>query len=127
MTLGGSVISLVSPGRADLVAAVGETTGESALRSIHRRMLAHPVGRDILTKRPRITEDNIDPEQMLLRLPEGSFGRDYAEFMCRHGFQAADRAEVQFVDDPDLAYVMQRYREVHDFWHVLCDIPPTVR
>jgi ubiquinone biosynthesis protein COQ4 len=27
---------------------------------------------------------------------------------------------VRFVDDEELAYVMQRYREVHDFWHVLC-------
>lgn len=31
-----------------------------------------------------------------------------------------------FVDDDDLAYVLQRYREVHDFWHVLCGLPPTV-
>lgn len=23
------------------------------------------------------------------------------------------------MDDPELAYVMARYREVHDFWHVL--------
>jgi len=21
---------------------------------------------------------------------------------------------------------MTRYREVHDFWHVLCELPPTV-
>ncbi len=25
----------------------------------------------------------------------------------------------RFVDDPELAYVMRRMREVHDFWHVL--------
>jgi len=28
--------------------------------------------------------------------------------------------------DPELAYVMARYRQVHDFWHVLCGLPPTV-
>jgi ubiquinone biosynthesis protein COQ4 len=28
--------------------------------------------------------------------------------------------------DPDTAYVMCRYRQVHDFWHVLADLPPTV-
>ena len=25
-----------------------------------------------------------------------------------------------------LAYVMQRYREVHDFWHVICALPTSV-
>ncbi len=27
----------------------------------------------------------------------------------------------RFVDDPELAYVITRAREVHDFWHVLFD------
>lgn len=27
----------------------------------------------------------------------------------------------RFIDDPELAYVMARSREVHDFWHVLFD------
>lgn len=27
----------------------------------------------------------------------------------------------RFVDDPELAYVITRMREVHDFWHVLFD------
>ena len=29
------------------------------------------------------------------------------------------------MDDAELAYVMQRFRELHDFWHVLFDLPPT--
>lgn len=29
------------------------------------------------------------------------------------------RMQVRFVDDADLAYVMQRYRETHDFVHLL--------
>ena len=32
----------------------------------------------------------------------------------------------RLIDDPDLAYVMTRYREVHDFLHVLTGLPPTV-
>ena len=27
--------------------------------------------------------------------------------------------QVHYVDDPELAYVMQRYRETHDFYHAL--------
>jgi len=41
-------------------------------------------------------------------------------------FEADGRAYVKYVDDAELAYVMQRYRELHDFWHVLFDLPPTV-
>ena len=33
---------------------------------------------------------------------------------------------MHYVDDPELAYVMQRYRECHDFYHALTGLP-TVR
>lgn len=33
------------------------------------------------------------------------------------------RLAVQFVDDPELAYVAQRYREVHDLIHTLLEMP----
>jgi ubiquinone biosynthesis protein Coq4 len=33
------------------------------------------------------------------------------------------RLPVQFVDDVELAYVMQRYREVHDLFHTLLGMP----
>lgn len=33
------------------------------------------------------------------------------------------RAEVKFVDNEELAYVMLRYREVHDLLHTLLGMP----
>jgi len=33
------------------------------------------------------------------------------------------RGSVQFVDDVQLAYVMQRYREVHDLFHTVLGMP----
>lgn len=33
------------------------------------------------------------------------------------------RADVKFVDNEELAYVMQRYREVHDLLHTLLGLP----
>lgn len=33
------------------------------------------------------------------------------------------RADVKFVDDEELAYVMQRYREVHDLVHTILGMP----
>ena len=32
---------------------------------------------------------------------------------------------MNYIEDEELAYVMSRYREVHDFWHVLSGLPPT--
>lgn len=33
------------------------------------------------------------------------------------------RVDVKFVDNEELAYVMQRYREVHDLLHTLLGMP----
>jgi ubiquinone biosynthesis protein COQ4 len=33
---------------------------------------------------------------------------------------------VQFIDDVELAYVMQRYREVHDVFHAVLLMPTTM-
>lgn len=46
--------------------------------------------------------------------------------MKRHGFGVDSRAPVRFIDDPELAYVMLRYRQVHDFWHVLSGLDISV-
>jgi ubiquinone biosynthesis protein COQ4 len=35
-------------------------------------------------------------------------------------------AKVHYVDDPELAYVMQRYRECHDFYHCITNLPVNV-
>ncbi len=34
------------------------------------------------------------------------------------GFQTDERPPVHYVDDAELAYIMRRYRECHDFVHV---------
>ena len=36
------------------------------------------------------------------------------------------RDEVKFIDDEECAYVMQRYRECHDFYHALTGLPVMV-
>ena len=51
--------------------------------------------------------------------PPGSFGSEYYHFMRKRHFRADERPPVRFVDDVDLAYVATRYRQVHDFWHVI--------
>lgn len=73
------------------------------------------------------------------KLPMGTFGAAYMAFLqanvgcglrrlsqigvsllvLRQGVSPDSRKRVHFVDDEELAYVMQRYREVHDLVHTL--------
>ncbi|KAG7261984.1 hypothetical protein CRUP_004923 [Coryphaenoides rupestris] len=56
-------------------------------------------------------------------LPDGSFGREYLRFLEDNKVTPDTRADVKFVDDEELAYVMQRYREVHDLLHTILGMP----
>ncbi|KAG2490359.1 hypothetical protein HYH03_011161 [Edaphochlamys debaryana] len=115
--------ALWRPARADLVAAVGETTGEWLLPYIRDRMKRDPVGRRILEERPRVTDETMASSA---GHPPGTFGHAYAAFMGDRRFHANDRTPVRFIDDEELAYVIARSREVHDFWHVLFDLHTNV-
>ncbi|KAJ1558314.1 Ubiquinone biosynthesis protein [Nowakowskiella sp. JEL0078] len=81
-------------------------------------MLLDPVGRRILRERPVINTQTLDLDR-LRRLPVGTFGKEYVNFLDDCHVSPDTRTEVKFLSDPELAYVMQRYREVHDFWHVM--------
>ena len=116
----------MDPKRGDLVAGFGDLlSAKSNLRKLKKRMEQTGEGIRILKEKPLITEEGLDMEA-LRKLPPGSLGYDYAAFMDEHGFSADDRAKVRFMTDPDLAYVAIRYRQVHDFWHVLCGLPTSV-
>lgn len=116
--------ALADPREARMVGIVGEATGTHALRRMHDRMQRHPVGRAVLTDRPALTAATLDDK--LRDLSPGTFGGEYARFLEENGFDPDERSEVQFVDDADLAYVMTRYRQVHDLWHVLYGLPPSL-
>jgi ubiquinone biosynthesis protein COQ4 len=129
--------ALADPARADSVAALGEVTGAVALRAIYHRMKTDPTGQRILQDKPVVDLSSLD----LAVLRSGptntirndgttgttaTFGQAYASFMETHGFDPEERSRVKFIDDPELAYVMLRYRQIHDFTHVLCNLPPNV-
>eukprot|EP00939_MAST-03C_sp_MAST-3C-sp1_P003512 g3512.t1 len=116
-----------NPKRDDAVAVLGETTGSIALQRMRDRMYQSPTGRDILKRKPVIREETIDLAALREKARPGTLGRGYVDFMDSHGFSPNERKPVQYVEDPELAYVMRRYREVHDFWHVLVDVETSVR
>jgi ubiquinone biosynthesis protein COQ4 len=85
-------------------------------------MLAHPTGRRILRLRPRITSQTLNLDR-LRALPENSVGRAYVGWLDREGVSPDTRSSVRYIDDEECAYVMQRYRECHDFYHALTGLP----
>merc|ERR1712091_407197 len=102
-----------------MVGLLGEATGGVALGRLRAQLRATAEGRAILETRPVVTATEADAAKLREDCAPGTFGRAYGEFMGRHGFDADDRAPVTLVDDEELAYVLLRYRQVHDYWHVL--------
>lgn len=124
--LSASCATLLNLRRADLVGIMGELTSTSYfLRRLHQTMLMDVTGRRILHERPRMTHDRLDP-RWLRTLPMNTLGKQYIEWMDMYGFQPGMRSPVRFINHEEKAYVMQRYRESHDFYHVLTGLPATL-
>ncbi|XP_077062487.1 ubiquinone biosynthesis protein COQ4 homolog, mitochondrial isoform X2 [Siphateles boraxobius] len=105
-----------------MVAVLGETTGYQALMKLRDRMRNDSEGCTILVERPKIRLSTLDLTQMSA-LPDGTLGREYLRFLEENRVTPDSRADVKFVDNEELAYVMQRYREVHDLLHTLLGMP----
>ncbi|KAF0321417.1 hypothetical protein GQ607_011420 [Colletotrichum asianum] len=123
LAIGAGIWSLLSPYRADLIAAVGEATATPYfIYRLRDAMLADPTGRRILRDRPRMTSTTLNLDR-LRQLPDNSVGRAYVGWLDAEGVSPDTRTSVRFIDDPECAYVMQRYRECHDFYHALTGLP----
>lgn len=107
----------------DLIAALGEATATPYfIYRLRDTMLASPTGRRILRLRPRITSQTLDVPR-LRALPPNTVGAAYASWLDREGVSPDTRSQVRYIDDEECAYVMQRYRECHDFYHALTGLP----
>lgn len=137
-----AAIALRDPTRADAVAAVGELTGTTALQRLAATLRNDPVGRRILQERPLVQKNTIPYEQLLQQAQEVSqnddkdddmirFGQAYGSFLLQHGFDPDERDAIRYMPrdtpaDDELAYLLLRYRQSHDFFHALTGLPPTV-
>lgn len=61
--------------------------------------------------------------EQLRKLPDNTVGRTYAAWLDREGVTPDTREQVRYIDNEEEAYVMQRYRECHDFYHALTGLP----
>ncbi|KAM3433119.1 hypothetical protein MY4824_006174 [Beauveria thailandica] len=123
LALGSGVMSLINPYRHDLIAALGEATATPYfIYRLRDAMLADPTGRRILRDRPRISSKTLSMTRLRALAP-GTVGHAYVEWLDREGVTPDTRSAVRYIDDEECAYVMQRYRECHDFFHAVTGLP----
>jgi ubiquinone biosynthesis protein COQ4 len=86
-------------------------------------LMDSPAGQQLMTQEPCLP-DVLDDHPTLRRLPEGSVGRAYVDFMTREGLSAAGlvaesarMGRVPFADR--LQWYIDRQRDTHDLLHVL--------
>lgn len=118
LAIGSALMAFVDPRRGDMVAACGETTAGPTLIRLRDTMLRSPEGRRILKDRPRVNTETLNI-QRLRSLPKTTFAGAYTRWIDACNINPDSREPVHYIDDPELAYVMQRYRETHDLYHSL--------
>lgn len=85
-------------------------------------MLRSPTGRRILRDRPRLTSTSLNLPYLRSLAPT-TVGGTYVAWLDREGVSPDTRSAVRYIDDEECGYVMQRYRECHDFYHALTGLP----
>lgn len=80
LTAGSSIASLLDPRRHDMIACLGETTGEQSLQKVLQLMQEDDEGREILKQKPRINTKTVNFEE-LKNMPEESMGFHYWKFL----------------------------------------------
>jgi len=122
---GACALASVDARRADMVALLAEACGAYAVQSVRS---TNARGRPrILSRRPVVRDEGtILDGTKLSKLPTNTFGHAYAQFMQHYSLDANSRDLPLYCEGAEYAYVLQRYRETHDFVHVACGLPPSV-
>jgi ubiquinone biosynthesis protein COQ4 len=98
---------------------VEEITGRPRYRRLLAEMDDTPEGRRLMEERPELSSERVD-YAFLRSLPATTFGGAYAHHLDANALSADyQAAATRHVDDPDIAYLMRRFRQTHDIWHTL--------
>ncbi|CAI4222346.1 unnamed protein product [Auanema sp. JU1783] len=79
------------------------------------------TGARLLKDKPRINNSTID-RKYLSSLSSNTLGKEYSRFLDSLHTSPDARPNVKYIDDPNHLYVMQRYRETHDFTHIVLNM-----
>eukprot|EP00096_Caligus_rogercresseyi_P008472 TRINITY_DN2731_c0_g1_i2.p1 TRINITY_DN2731_c0_g1~~TRINITY_DN2731_c0_g1_i2.p1 ORF type:complete len:229 (-),score=63.31 TRINITY_DN2731_c0_g1_i2:125-811(-) len=123
LALGSGLAALSNPWRADSVAVTSEVWGKRSLKALRNQMTSFSEGAQILQERPLINTTSVDFDH-LLALPPNTLGYSYAKYNIKWKISPDTRVPVRFVDeDEELAYIILRYRQIHDVIHTVLNMP----
>jgi ubiquinone biosynthesis protein COQ4 len=102
------------PTRLDEVFALADMAEESPdIKRMLVEIRQDPSIGKVLVEKPRLGKVDLGA---LAKLPEGTLGRAYADFMNARGLRHDDLVLVE--GESDLDYLRNHFRETHDLWHV---------
>lgn len=113
---------LLSPRRGDLLTVLTQVSSYPRIDELVYQMQSTHEGRRLLVERPSINSHTIDIDA-LAQLPANSFGHVWFEWLRANQVSPDGRCEAQYMPTFETRYVIQRYRETHDFYHVLLGMP----
>jgi ubiquinone biosynthesis protein COQ4 len=118
--LGAAVVRVLADSeRTDEIHVAEELTGRARFDRFRRTLFDDEEGLALLHDRPELCAAQLDLEA-LRRLPRGTLGFQYVDHLDRHGLSADSQAALtRYVSDPEVAYLMRRFRQTHDVWHAL--------
>lgn len=88
-------------------------------RAIYERLGREPAAKLAFEKRDRLGKLTMAE---LMAMPAGTLGREYGEFMTRHGLSPEAIPSVE--DDGATEYMRAHLYETHDLWHVVTGFEP---
>ena len=101
---------------------VEEITGRPRYRRVLAELASSDAYRELLRDRPELSSHHVDFDA-LRALPETTLGGAYVRHLDGNHITADyQAAATQYIDDPDMAYLMRRFRQTHDVWHALLGI-----
>ncbi|CCF56921.1 hypothetical protein KAFR_0B06240 [Kazachstania africana CBS 2517] len=115
--------SFLHPENGYNIVQLGEATAFPIfLESLKKTMLSDATGRRILRDKPHVHSETLHMGK-LSQYPQNTFGYKFYEWCKNENVTPDTRAPVTYIDDPLHAYVFKRYRQCHDFYHALNNLP----
>ncbi|PWN47490.1 Coq4-domain-containing protein [Violaceomyces palustris] len=124
LTLSSSLLLLNNPARGDLLSILTQVSSPPSLPHLLQLFNSTPSGRRLLIERPSINSETVDLDY-LSNLPRGKLGREWVEWLKENNVGPDGRAEADYMATAEDKYLIQRYRESHDFYHLLLRMPIT--
>lgn len=123
LTIISGIKSYYHPENGYNIVQLGEATAlPFFLENLKSTMLSDATGRKILKERPNITSETLHLDD-LAKMPKNTLGYTYYKWLKKEGVSPDTRASVAYIDDPLHAFVFKRYRQCHDFYHAINDLP----